>query len=127
MFWAETRAKSGFNQFRPLITKSLNALSYASASLSAHLGVHLCECWSQLIRLPSEDDGLRAGVQRRHLHRHPCCLQDFLKGVALWTYDVLMLRLFHLYRDGGGFPLLYGEKEQNYTTTIYMKFGTFSN
>lgn len=82
------------------------ALSYVSPSRSSHLGVHLRECWSQLVGLPSEDDGLRAGVQRRHLHRHPCSLQDLLQSVALWTYDVLMLRLLHLHGDGGGLPLL---------------------
>lgn len=73
-----------------------------------HLGVHLRERRSQLVGLPPEDDGLRAGVKRGHLHRHPRSLQDLLQGVALRTYDVLVLRLLHLHGDGGGLPLLRG-------------------
>lgn len=75
-----------------------------------HLGVDLCQRGSQLVGLPSQDDGLGAGVQRRHLHRHPRGLQDLLQSVALWAHDVLMLGLLHLHRDGGGLPLLQEEE-----------------
>lgn len=73
-----------------------------------HLCIHLRERRPQLVRLPPEDDGLRAGVQRGHLHRNPRGLQDLVQGVALRTYDVLVLRLLHLHGDGGGLPLLQG-------------------
>lgn len=75
-----------------------------------HLGVDLRERWPQFVRLPSEDDGFRAGVQGRHLHRHPRGLQDLLQGVALRTYDVLVLGLLHLHGDGRGLPFLHGER-----------------
>lgn len=73
-----------------------------------HLGVHLSERRPQFVGLPSEDDGLRAGVQRGHLHGDARGLQDLLQGVALWTDDVLVLGLLHLHGDGGSLPLLRG-------------------
>lgn len=73
---------------------------------SSHLGVHLCESRTQFVWLAPEDDGLQAGVQRRHLHGNAGALHDLMQRVSLGTDDVLMLGLLHLHRDGGRLSLL---------------------